>query len=207
MSQEALIINPPSQRGRHHAKSLTEVLELLLGKKLREIICDLVFCRKVLHLYCLPLHYTLNIMISLTNQICKEIMKPHCFADRHTQCNILCFCSTQGTKLCFLLHLGNHGKSQGKETPGGVLPIHNAPCLIGVNISLQSCVNTEGISQAISIIPHILRSRCLDKSIRGLLRSARMRLLLMYHEINWMLDVHFFLNLSMEKGCLRIHLM
>jgi hypothetical protein len=34
-----------------------------------------------------------------------------------------------------------------------------------------------------------------------------MRLLHMYHETIWMLDVYFFLNLSIEKGCLYIHLM
>jgi hypothetical protein len=34
-----------------------------------------------------------------------------------------------------------------------------------------------------------------------------MRLLLMYHETIWLLDVYFFLNLSIEKCCLYIHLM
>jgi hypothetical protein len=34
-----------------------------------------------------------------------------------------------------------------------------------------------------------------------------MRLLLMYHETIGLLDVYFFLNLSIEKGCLYIHLM
>jgi hypothetical protein len=34
-----------------------------------------------------------------------------------------------------------------------------------------------------------------------------MRLHLMYHETIWLLDVYFFLNISIEKGCLYIHLM
>jgi hypothetical protein len=34
-----------------------------------------------------------------------------------------------------------------------------------------------------------------------------MILLLMYHKTIWLLDVYFFLNLSIQKGCLYIHLM
>ena len=119
MSQEAAIINPPSQRGRHHAKSLTEVLELRLGKKLREIICNLVFYRKVLRMYCLPLHHVSNIMISLTNQVYKEFVKPHCFANCHPQYYLFLWYSRHISP--FPATPGSHGRSQGKATPGGVL--------------------------------------------------------------------------------------
>jgi hypothetical protein len=35
----------------HHAKSLTEVLELHSGKRFGEDICNLIMCRNVLHVY------------------------------------------------------------------------------------------------------------------------------------------------------------
>ena len=57
------------------------------------------------------------------------------------------------------------------------------------------------------INPCIPSSRWLLDSIQGHLQLAHMRLLLMYHGTIWLLDVYFFLNLSIEKGCLYIHLM
>jgi hypothetical protein len=47
----------------HHAKSLTEVLELRLGKWFGEDICNLLVCRKVLHMYFFPLHHISDVMV------------------------------------------------------------------------------------------------------------------------------------------------
>jgi hypothetical protein len=47
----------------HQAKSLTKVLELHLGKRFGEDICNLLMCRKVLHVYYFPLHHLYDIMI------------------------------------------------------------------------------------------------------------------------------------------------
>jgi hypothetical protein len=49
------------------AKSLTEVLELRLDKRFGEDICNLLMCRKVLHVYWFPLHHVSNIMIFYLN--------------------------------------------------------------------------------------------------------------------------------------------
>jgi hypothetical protein len=59
----------------------------------------------------------------------------------------------------------------------------------------------------VSINPCIPSSRWLLDSIQGHLQPAHMRLLLLYHKTINLLDVYFFLNLSIEKGCLYIHLM
>jgi hypothetical protein len=47
----------------HQAKSLTEVLELRPGKRFGEDICNLLMCRKILHVYCFPLCHVFDIMV------------------------------------------------------------------------------------------------------------------------------------------------
>jgi hypothetical protein len=47
----------------NQAKSLTEVPELRLGKRFGEDICNLLVCRKVLHMYCFPLHHIFDVMV------------------------------------------------------------------------------------------------------------------------------------------------
>ena len=51
----------------HRSKSLTEVLELCPGKRFGEDICNMLMCRKVLHVYFFPLHHVSNIMIFYLN--------------------------------------------------------------------------------------------------------------------------------------------
>jgi hypothetical protein len=58
----------------------------------------------------------------------------------------------------------------------------------------------------VSINPRIPSSRWLLESIQGLLQPAHMRLL-MYCKTIWLLDVYLFLNISIQKGCIYIHLM
>jgi hypothetical protein len=54
-----VVINTPSQLERYSPPSqfLTEVLELRIGKQFGEDVCNLLMCRKVLHVYCFPLHH------------------------------------------------------------------------------------------------------------------------------------------------------
>jgi hypothetical protein len=47
----------------HQAKSLTEVLELRLDKWFGEDICNLLVYRKILYMYCFPLHHISDVMI------------------------------------------------------------------------------------------------------------------------------------------------
>jgi hypothetical protein len=100
----------------------------------------------------------------------KELAKPHCFMDYHTQCNVLCFSGAQSHKSMFPATPENHGKSQSEATLKGYLPIHYAPCPIRVNISLQSHVNTRSISQMMSncaswVYQHMLHNNsvCLSR--------------------------------------------
>jgi hypothetical protein len=69
MSHAVVIINTPSQLGRHSppGKYLMEVLELHLEKWFGEDICDLLMGRKVLHVYCLSLHHVSDIVIFYLN--------------------------------------------------------------------------------------------------------------------------------------------
>jgi hypothetical protein len=52
----SIVINTPSQLGMYSPPSqfLTEVLELRIGKRFGENICNLLMCRKVLHVYLFP---------------------------------------------------------------------------------------------------------------------------------------------------------
>jgi hypothetical protein len=47
--------------------SLTKVLDLRLGKRFGEDICNMLMCRKVLHMYSFPLHHVSDIMIFYLN--------------------------------------------------------------------------------------------------------------------------------------------
>ena len=47
----------------HQAKSLREILELCLGKRFGEDICNLLMGRRILLMYCLPLHHVSDIVI------------------------------------------------------------------------------------------------------------------------------------------------
>ena len=47
-----------------------KILELCLGKWFGEDICDLLMGRKILHVYCLPLHHVSDIVILDFNVFC-----------------------------------------------------------------------------------------------------------------------------------------
>jgi hypothetical protein len=47
----------------HQAKSLTKILELRPSKRFGEDICNLLVCRKVLHMYFFPLHHISDVMV------------------------------------------------------------------------------------------------------------------------------------------------
>jgi hypothetical protein len=59
-----IVINTPSQLERYSPpiQFLTEVLELPIGKQFDEDICNLLMCRKVLHMYCFPMHHVSDIL-------------------------------------------------------------------------------------------------------------------------------------------------
>ena len=63
--------------------SLTEVLELHLGKWFGEDIYNLLMCRKVLHVYCFPLHHVSDIMIFYLN-VFRSIVKHRVLRELHT---------------------------------------------------------------------------------------------------------------------------
>jgi hypothetical protein len=65
----AVVISTPSQLERYSPPSqfLTEVLELRIGKQFGEYICNMLMCRKVLHMYYFPLHHVSDIMIFYLN--------------------------------------------------------------------------------------------------------------------------------------------
>jgi hypothetical protein len=80
-----VVINTPSQLERYYAPSkfLTEVLELRIGKQFGEDICNLLMCRKVLHVYFFPLHHVSDIMIFYLNMF-RSIMKHRVLIELHT---------------------------------------------------------------------------------------------------------------------------
>jgi hypothetical protein len=67
----------------HEAKSLTKVLELRPGKWLGEDICNLLVCRKVLHMYCFPLHHISDVMVFDLNMF-RFIVKHVILGELHT---------------------------------------------------------------------------------------------------------------------------
>jgi hypothetical protein len=67
----------------HQAKSLTEVLELRPGKRFGEDICNLLMCRKVLHMYCFPLHHISYVMVFYLN-VFRFIVKQRILGELHT---------------------------------------------------------------------------------------------------------------------------
>jgi hypothetical protein len=80
-----VVINTPSQLGRYSlpSQSLTEVLELHLGKRFGENIYNPLMCRKVLHVYYFPLHHVSDIMIFYLN-VFRSIMKHRVLRELHT---------------------------------------------------------------------------------------------------------------------------
>jgi hypothetical protein len=65
------------------AKSLIEVLELRPDKRFGEDICNLLMCRKVLRVYCFPLHHVSNIMVFYLN-VFRFIVKHMILRELHT---------------------------------------------------------------------------------------------------------------------------
>jgi hypothetical protein len=63
--------------------SLTEVLELRPVKQFGEDICNLLVCRKVLHMYCFPLHDISDIMVFDLN-VFRFIVKHKILRELHT---------------------------------------------------------------------------------------------------------------------------
>jgi hypothetical protein len=64
-------------------KSLTEVLKLRPGKQFAEDICNLLVCRKVLHMYCFPLHHISNVMV-FDLDVFRFIVKHKILLELHT---------------------------------------------------------------------------------------------------------------------------
>ena len=60
-----------------------ELLELRLGKRFGEDIYNLFMCRKVLRVYCFPLHHVSDIMIFYLN-VFRSIMKHKVLRELHT---------------------------------------------------------------------------------------------------------------------------
>jgi hypothetical protein len=60
-----------------------EVLELCLGKQFGEYICNLLICKKVLHVYCFPLHHVYDIIIFYLN-VFRSIVKHRVLIELHT---------------------------------------------------------------------------------------------------------------------------
>ena len=59
-----------------------EVIELRLGKRFGEDIYNLLMCRRVLHMYCFPLHHVSNIMIFYLN-VFRYIMEHRVLKELH----------------------------------------------------------------------------------------------------------------------------
>ena len=66
-----------------HTKSVTEVLELHLGKGFGKNISNLLICRKVLHQYGLPLHHVSDVMV-LDLNVFRFVMKHWILSELHT---------------------------------------------------------------------------------------------------------------------------
>ena len=60
-----------------------EVLELRLGKQFGEDICNLLMGRKVLQVYCFPLHHVSDIVIFYLD-VFRSIMKHRVLKELHT---------------------------------------------------------------------------------------------------------------------------
>jgi hypothetical protein len=60
-----------------------EVIELHLGKRFGEDICNLLMGRKVLQVYCFPLHHVSDIMIFYLN-VFQSVMKHKVLRELHT---------------------------------------------------------------------------------------------------------------------------
>jgi hypothetical protein len=61
-----------------------EVLKLRIGKQFGEDICNLLMCRKVLHMHFFPLHHVFDIMIFYL-KVFRSIMKHWVLKEIYTQ--------------------------------------------------------------------------------------------------------------------------